>query len=86
MNYNPYFQGHQIAMPSPLNDGDITYTDGTASTAAQNAHDVVTFLAWAAHPDMVQRKHIGFGVVLYFLGMAGVTLVLKRRIWDNVHS
>nr|WP_294523258.1 cytochrome c1 [uncultured Rhodopila sp.] len=85
MNYNPYFPGHQIAMPPPLNEGDITYTDGTASTVAQNAHDVVTFLAWAAHPDMVQRKRIGFGVVLYFLGMAGVTFALKRRIWHGVH-
>jgi ubiquinol-cytochrome c reductase cytochrome c1 subunit len=85
MNYNPYFPGHQIAMPPPLNEGDITYTDGTVSTVAQNAHDVVTFLAWAAHPDMVQRKRIGFGVVLYFLGMAGVTFALKRRIWHGVH-
>jgi ubiquinol-cytochrome c reductase cytochrome c1 subunit len=85
MNFNPYFPGHQIAMPPPLNEGDITYTDGTASTVAQNAHDVVTFLAWAAHPDMAQRKRIGFGVVLYFLGMAGVTFVLKRRIWHGVH-
>jgi ubiquinol-cytochrome c reductase cytochrome c1 subunit len=84
MNYNPYFPGHQIAMPPPLNDGDITYADGTASTVAQNARDVVTFLAWAAHPDMVQRKHIGYGVVLYFLGMAGITFVLKRRIWSGV--
>ena len=85
MNFNPYFPGHQIAMPPPLNEGDVTYTDGTASTVAQNAHDVVTFLAWAAHPDMVQRKRIGFGVVLYFLGMAGVTFALKRRIWHGVH-
>jgi ubiquinol-cytochrome c reductase cytochrome c1 subunit len=85
MNYNPYFPGHQIAMPPPLNEGDIAYTDGTVSTVAQNAHDVVTFLAWAAHPDMDQRKRIGFGVVLYFLGMAGVTFALKRRIWHGVH-
>jgi ubiquinol-cytochrome c reductase cytochrome c1 subunit len=85
MNYNKYFAGHQIAMPPPLNEGQITYTDGTASTVPQNAHDVVTFLAWAAHPEMSQRKRIGFGVVLYFLGMAGITFVLKRAIWADVH-
>ena len=84
-SYNKYFPGHQIAMPQPLNDGQITYLDGTASTVAQNAHDVVTFLAWAAHPEMTERKHIGFGVVLYFLGMAGVTYALKRKIWASVH-
>jgi ubiquinol-cytochrome c reductase cytochrome c1 subunit len=85
MSYNKYFPGHQIAMPPPLNEGQITYTDGTASTVAQNAHDVVTFLAWAAHPEMAQRKHLGFGVVLYFLGMAGITFALKRKIWADVH-
>jgi ubiquinol-cytochrome c reductase cytochrome c1 subunit len=84
MSYNKYFPGHQIAMPPPLNEGQIAYSDGTASTVAQNAHDVVTFLAWAAHPEMVQRKRIGFGVVLYFLGMAGVTYALKRAIWAGI--
>ena len=34
---------------------------------------------------MSQRKRIGFGVVLYFLGMAGITFVLKRAIWADVH-
>jgi cytochrome c1 len=34
---------------------------------------------------MAQRKHLGFGVVLYFLGMAGITFALKRKIWADVH-
>ena len=29
MNYNKYFPGHQIAMPPPLQDGRVTYADGT---------------------------------------------------------
>ena len=29
MYYNLYFPGHQIAMPPPLQDGTVTYTDGT---------------------------------------------------------
>jgi ubiquinol-cytochrome c reductase cytochrome c1 subunit len=84
MSYNKYFPGGQIAMPPPINEGQFTYTDGTVSTPAQNAHDVVTFLAWAADPDMGQRKHIGGRVVLYFIGMAGVTYALKRKIWAKV--
>ena len=28
----------------------------------QMAHDVVTFLAWAANPEMVERKQIGVRV------------------------
>ena len=60
MNYNKYFPGHQIAMPPPLQDGQVTYTDGTPATVEQMAHDVVTFLAWAANPEMVERKQIGW--------------------------
>jgi ubiquinol-cytochrome c reductase cytochrome c1 subunit len=85
MSYNKYFPGHQIAMPQPLSDGQFTYADGTVSTVSQNAHDVVTFLAWAANPEMTQRRHIGFVVALYFLGMAGLTFAWKRRIWSKIH-
>ena len=37
-------------MPQPLQDGQVTYADGTPATVEQMAHDVVTFLAWAANP------------------------------------
>ena len=56
MNYNKYFPGHQIAMPQPLHDGQVTYADGTPTTVEQMAHDVVTFLAWAANPEMVAAQ------------------------------
>jgi ubiquinol-cytochrome c reductase cytochrome c1 subunit len=85
MSYNKYFPGHQIAMPQPISDGQITYTDGTPSTVAQNAHDLVTFLSFAANPEMDQRKRIGLFAVAYCLIMAGVTYALKRRIWAKVH-
>ena len=85
MSFNTAFAGHQIAMPPPLNEGQISYADGTPSSVAQNAHDVVTFLAWAANPEMEQRKRLGGAAVLYFLAMAGLTYALKRRIWRRVH-
>ncbi len=84
MNYNPYFAGHQIAMPPPLSDGQFNFADGTKSTVAQSAHDVVTFLTWAANPEMTQRKRIGFGVVAYFLGMAWVSYSIQKRVWARV--
>ncbi len=46
--YNPYFEGWNISMPPPLTDGAVTYSDGTKATVEQEAHDVVTFLAWAS--------------------------------------
>jgi ubiquinol-cytochrome c reductase cytochrome c1 subunit len=85
MNYNKMFAGHQIAMPPPLQDGRVTYADGTPATVEQMAHDVVTFLAWAANPEMVERKQIGWRWVLFFLIMAGLTYAVKRKVWADVH-
>ena len=61
MNYNKYFPGHQIAMPPPLQDGRVTYADGTPATVEQMAHDVVTFLALGRQSRRwSQRKQIGW--------------------------
>lgn len=85
MNYNRYFPGHQIAMPPPLQDGRVTYADGTPATVEQMAHDVVTFLAWTANPEMVERKQMGWRWVLFFLIMTGLTYAVKRKVWADVH-
>ena len=85
MYYNKYFPGHQIAMPPPLTDGRVTYADGTPASVEQEARDVVTFLAWAANPEMVQRKQIGWRVVLFLLLLTGLTYAVKRKVWSDVH-
>jgi ubiquinol-cytochrome c reductase cytochrome c1 subunit len=85
MNYNKTFPGHQIAMPQPLQDGTVEYTDGTPTNLSQEAHDVVTFLAWAANPELVERKQIGVRVILFLVFMAGITYAVKRRLWSDVH-
>jgi ubiquinol-cytochrome c reductase cytochrome c1 subunit len=46
---------------------------------------VVTFLSWAANPEMVQRKQIGWRVVLYLLLLTGLTYAVKRKVWADVH-
>jgi ubiquinol-cytochrome c reductase cytochrome c1 subunit len=85
MNYNKYFPGHQIAMPQPLHDGQVTYADGTPASVEQMSHDVVTFLAWASNPELVQRKQIGARVILFLLFMTGLTYAVKRQVWSDVH-
>lgn len=85
MNYNRYFPGHQIAMPQPLQDGRVTYTDGTPTTVDQMARDVVTFLTWAANPEMAERKAMGVRVVLFLVLLTGVTYAVKRQVWSDVH-
>lgn len=85
MNYNKYFVGHQIAMPKPLSDGQVTYADGTTASVEQMARDVVTFMTWAANPEMVERKQMGVRVILFLLLMTCVTYAVKRKIWADVH-
>lgn len=83
--YNNVFPGHQIKMPQPLQEGAVTFTDGTPNTLNQEARDVVTFLAWAANPEMVERKQMGVKAVLFLAFMTGLTYAVKRKVWSDVH-
>jgi ubiquinol-cytochrome c reductase cytochrome c1 subunit len=83
-NYNEYFPGHRIAMPQPLQGQDVTFADGAPNTLQAEAHDVVTFLAWASDPNMVKRKQIGWRVVLFLVVMTGLTYAVKRKVWSDV--
>lgn len=85
MYYNKMYPGHQIAMPQPLQDGTVEYTDGTNTSLDQEAKDVVTFLSWAANPETVERKQIGVRVVLFLVFMTGITYAVKRKVWSDVH-
>jgi ubiquinol-cytochrome c reductase cytochrome c1 subunit len=85
MNYNKYFPGHQIAMPKPLSDGQVTFADGSPDTVDAMARDVVNFLAWTANPEMTTRKQIGVRVVLFLVLMTCLTYAVKRQIWSDVH-
>ena len=85
MNYNEFFPGHQIAMPPPLSDNAVTFADGTPATVPQMAHDVTTFLTWAAEPNLDDRHRTGFKVVLFLIVAAGVFYAAKRKIWAPIH-
>jgi cytochrome c1 len=63
----------------------VEYTDGTPTNLNHEAHDVVTFLAWAANPETVERKQIGVKVVLFLVFMTGITYAVKRKVWSDVH-
>ena len=45
----------------------------------------MTFLTWAAQPELEERKRMGIKVILFLLLMTGLLYVLKRRIWADVH-
>jgi ubiquinol-cytochrome c reductase cytochrome c1 subunit len=84
MNYNKYFPGHQIAMPNVLNPGQVEFADGTEATVDQMARDVTTFLAWAAEPELEQRRQMGVRIILFLIVLGGLTYSVKRKIWADV--
>ncbi len=85
MNYDPYFPGHQIAMPPPLVDGSVTFADNAPNTTADEARDVVEFLAWASEPNLEMRHQTGLKVVLFLIVFAAVMYAVKRRVWSKLH-
>ncbi|HYB10938.1 MAG TPA: cytochrome c1 [Alphaproteobacteria bacterium] len=85
MYYNETFAGHQIAMPPPLSDGAVTYADKTQATVPQMAHDVVTFLTWAANPELESRHRIGVKVIIFLVILTGLLYAVKRKVWSDVH-
>ncbi len=84
-HYNPYFlNGPSIAMPPPLSDGAVTYSDGSPQTVDQYATDVATFLMWAAEPHLIERKRLGFQVIIFLAVFAALMYMTKRRVWAPI--
>jgi cytochrome c1 len=83
-HYNIYFPGQMIGMPPPLQNGQVTYDDGSPATVAQYAQDVAAFLMWAAEPHLDARKRIGFEVMVFLIIFAGLLYFTKKKIWKEV--
>lgn len=85
LNYNEYFPGHWIGMPNILQDGLVTYSDGSPATQSQYAQDITAFLVWAAEPHLEQRKRIGFQVLVFLVLFAGLLYYTKKKVWRSLH-
>ncbi|MBV9288509.1 MAG: cytochrome c1 [Hyphomicrobiales bacterium] len=83
--WNLYFPGHKIAMPQPITDGAVKYTDGTAPTLANYSKDISAFLTWAAEPNVPERHTIGLRVMLFLFVLAALLYFTKKRIWEAAH-
>ena len=82
--YNIYMPNHKIAMPKPLSDGQVNYTDGSPKTLDQYSADVSAFLMWAAEPKLEQRKAMGLRVMIFLIVFAALLYFVKKRIWARV--
>jgi ubiquinol-cytochrome c reductase cytochrome b/c1 subunit len=83
-HYNEYFPGHSIAMPPPLQDGQVTFDDGAPNKLDDEARDVAAFLMWAAEPHLVQRKRMGLQVMIFLLVLTGLLYFTKKKVWKAV--
>jgi ubiquinol-cytochrome c reductase cytochrome b/c1 subunit len=89
-NYNEYMPGHVLAMPKPLNDGQVEYPKGedgkspVPETVEQYSKDVAAFMMWMAEPHLNARKQMGFVVMLFLALFAGLLYFTKKKIWSRL--
>ena len=84
MYYNKYYSGNLIAMPQPLYEDGVDYFDGTKASEKQMAKDVTAFLAWAAEPEMEERKKLGVTVVLFLFIFSLLAYFSMKQVWAPV--
>ena len=84
--YNKYIPGNIIMMSKPLSEGAVEYSDGTQATEAQMAKDVVTFLTWAAEPNLEARHKMGFKVFIFLIILLILVYFSKQKVWSRLDS
>ena len=47
--------------------------------------DVTAFLAWAAEPEMEERKRLGFIVMSFLIIFTLLMFFTTTRLWKDVH-
>ncbi|APZ97876.1 cytochrome c1 [Sphingopyxis sp. QXT-31] len=86
LHYNPYFANLNLAMAKPLNDGQVTFADGSKNDVEHMARDVTAFLVWTAEPNLVKRVWTGWAVLLFIAMFTTLTYLSYRNIWaDKKH-
>ncbi len=82
--WNAYY-GSTLAMASPLFDGMVDYEgDEFPETTEQYALDVAAFMMWMAEPGLNSRKQMGFQVLIFLFVLAGMMVMVKRKLWSDV--
>ncbi|MDI9314154.1 MAG: cytochrome c1 [Hydrotalea sp.] len=84
MHFNKYFSGGQIAMPAPLADGAVSYSDGTANDLKHMAHDVVTFLAFVSEPNLEASRYMALKFFLVLAVIYYLVYRMKKNKWRDV--
>ena len=84
-HYNPYFiAGKALAMAPPLDEGTVDYDDGTEPTLSQQSQDVTAFMTWAAEPYLIERKQLGFKVIIFLLILTVLLYLSKKQVFASM--
>jgi ubiquinol-cytochrome c reductase cytochrome c1 subunit len=83
LHYNPYFPNLNLAMAPPLNEGQVTYSDGTKSTVDQMSKDVSAFLVWTAEPKLEVRNQTGWPVLGFLLFATILGFLSFKAVWGD---
>jgi ubiquinol-cytochrome c reductase cytochrome c1 subunit len=85
--YNPYFiAGSALAMAQPLYGDDVEYDDGTEATIDQQSKDVSAFMMWAAEPYLIERKAMGFRVIIFLLIFSVLLYLTKKQVFRQLKA
>jgi ubiquinol-cytochrome c reductase cytochrome c1 subunit len=83
LHYNPYFPNLNLAMAPPLNEGQVTYSDGTKASVDQMSKDVSAFLIWTAEPKLEKRKQTGWPVLGFLLFATVLGYLAFKNVWAD---
>lgn len=73
----------ETKMPDPL--GISTTTDhAQREEIKKTAHDIVSFLSWAADPHEQERYKLGFYVIGYLVILTVLLYFVKNQIWARL--
>lgn len=75
-----------IAMAPPLWDGQVEYADGSPNDIESMALDVSAFLMWAAEPNLMDRKRMGFTAFILLGLLAALLYLTNKRLWAPVKA
>ncbi len=81
--FNPYFANLNLAMAPPLNEGMVSYGDGTEASVDQMSRDVAAFLVWTAEPKLEKRNQVGWPVLGFLLFATVLGFLAFRNIWAD---
>jgi ubiquinol-cytochrome c reductase cytochrome c1 subunit len=73
----------ETKMPDPL--GISTATEpAQQEEIRKTAHDIVSFLAWAADPHEQERHRLGYFVIGYLVILTFLLYLVKNQIWARL--